>query len=180
MILMRINEIKGDCKFPNFEGWITLESFSFGTERKIEQAKKGGGNDIETGGGGGGDQEFTCSKTADIATIYLMYTAIKQRASGEANTPFVVDIAFVEPRAFGSGDEKTIKAYLKIRFGKALLKAWSVDGNANDRASETMSFWYNQVAMSYDTSHDGKTWQTYGPRGWDQQAGADWTPSGWK
>lgn len=178
MILMRINEIRGDCKFPNFEGWITLESFSFGTERKIEAAKRGNGNDMETGKGD--SQEFTCAKTADIATVYLMYTAIKQRASGESNTPFVVDIAFVEPRAFGGSDEKTIKAYLKIRFGKALLKNWSIDGSADERGSESLTFWYNQVAMSYDASTDGKSWQTYGPRGWDQQEGADWTPSGWK
>lgn len=180
MILMRINEIKGDCRFPNFDGWITLESFSFGTHRKIEQAKKGGGNDIETGGDDGESQEFTCNKTTDISTVYLMYTAIKQRATGDANTPFVVDIAFVEPRHVPGTEDKMIKAYLKIRFGKALLKSWNLDGNANERGTESLTFWYNQVAMSYDSSSDGKTWQTYGPRGWDQQESVDWTPSGWK
>jgi len=179
MILMKINEIKGDCKFTGYEGWITLESFAFGTERKIEQAKRGGGNDIETGKGD--TQEFTCGKTTDIATVDLMYSAIKQRASGESNTPFVVDIAFVEPRAYGDqADKGTIKAYLKIRFGKALLKSWSLDGTASDRATESLSFWYNQIAMAYDSSTDGKSYQTYGPRGWDQQESKDWTPGGWK
>jgi type VI protein secretion system component Hcp len=179
MILMKINEIKGDCKFAGYTDWITLTSFSFGTEKKIETAKRGGGNDIETGKGE--TQEFSVDKTADIATVDLMYSAIKQRATGDANTPFVVDIAFVEPRAYGDQDSKgTIKAYLKIRFGKALLKNWSLSGSDTDRATESLTFWYNQIAMAYDSSTDGKTYQTYGPRGWDQQEGKDWTPSGWK
>ena len=180
MIVMQIKEIKGDCKIPGYENWITLESFKFGTERKIEKANKGGGRDLETGSEG--RQEFSIDKSADIATVDLMYAAIRHRATGEAAVPFTVDIAFIEPRGSGSQDSKgTVKAYLKIRFGKALIRSWDISGDAAKRASESVTFWYNQVAMAYDApAADGKSYQTYGPRGWDQQDGKDWVPSGWK
>jgi len=182
MILMHIKEIKGDCKISGYENWIPLESFEFGTERKIEAAKKGGGNDLETGKGGGGTQEFSVDKKSDIATVDLMYAAIKHRATGEAALPFVVDIAFIEPRGHGNQDDKgATKAYMKLRFGKALIRSWSINGTAANRAGESLTFWYNQVAMAYDSpSADGKSYQTFGPRGWDQLKGEDWVPSGWK
>jgi type VI protein secretion system component Hcp len=180
MIVMSIKEIKGDCKIEGYQNWITVESFGFGTERKIEAAKQGGGRDLETGKGD--SQEFTIGKSADIATVDLMYSAIMHRATGQQAAPFTVDIAFIEPRGAGTQDQKgTVKAYLKIRFGKALLKSWSISGDSGKRATESLTFWYNQVAMAYDApSADGKAYQTYGPRGWDQLEGKDWTPSGWK
>jgi type VI protein secretion system component Hcp len=179
MLLMRIKEIDGDCKIPGYEKWIMLESFSFGAERKMESAKQGGGRDIDTGKGD--SQEFTVSKPGDVATVYLMYAAIKHRASGQAAVPFTVDIAFVELRGYGDQQVKgETKAFLKIRFGKALIKNWTFNGDAEKSPNESITFWYNQVAMSYDSAtDDGKGYQTHGPRGWDQLEGKDWTPSGW-
>jgi type VI protein secretion system component Hcp len=184
MIVMSIKEINGDCKIEGYKKWITLESFGFGTERKIEAAKHGGGRDLETGSGSD-TQEFTVSKTADIATVDLMYASIKHRATGEAAAPFTIDIAFLEPRAFRGDDDNVdkgfVKAYLKIRFGKALIKSWSISGDAGKRATESLAFWYNQVTMAYDTpSDDLSGYKTYGPKGWDQLEGKDWVPSGWK
>jgi type VI protein secretion system component Hcp len=182
MIVMSIKEISGDCKIEGYVKWITLENFGFGTERKIEAAKHGGGRDLETGKGGD-SQEFTITKSADVATVDLMYAAIKHRATGEAAAPFTIDVAFLEPRAFEDDRVKKghVKAYLKIRFGKALLKNWSISGDAGKRASESLTFWYNQVAMAYDApSDDASGYKTYGPKGWDQLEGKDWVPSGWK
>src|SRR5688572_12365561 len=179
MIVMHIKEIKGDCKIPGYENWITVESFDFGTDRKIENAGKGAGYDIETGKGDA--QEFSVDRSSDIATVDLMYAAIRHRGSAAASTPFTVDVAFLEPRGFGGQDAKgTIKAYLKLRFGKALLKSWRLSGAASKRCTESLTFWYNQIAMAYDApSADGKSYQTFGPRGWDQLEGKDWKPSGW-
>jgi len=181
MIVMSIKGINGDCKIDGYIKWITLESFGFGTERKIEAAKQGGGRDLETGRGSD-SQEFTIAKSADVATVDLMYSAIKHRATGDAAAPFTVDIAFIEPRAFGGGQNKgQVKAYLKVRFGKALIKSWSISGDAGKRASESLTFWYNQVTMAYDApSDDGSGYQTFGPKGWDQLEGKDWVPPGWK
>jgi type VI protein secretion system component Hcp len=183
MILMHLKEIKGDSKIPGYIDWITLTSFSFGAQQKIEQAKRGGGNDLETGKTGADSQEFSVDKSADIATVDLMYASIKHRASGQASAPFMVDIAFIEPRHNwdDKSDKSAIKAYMKLRFGKALIKQWSLNGSNTNRATESLTFWYNQVAIAYDApTADGKSYQTYGPRGWDQLEGKDWVPSGWK
>ena len=201
MILMRIGtesnggKIKGDCEVKGYENWIILESFDFSVGRKIEAAKKGGGRDIETGKGE--PQEISVSKNVDRATPYLMFQAIQDRMPGNTTAPDAIDIHCVETHQLdGTGASRTsqtdLEAFLQICLGRALIKTWSISADVDGRPVETLSIWFNQIAIAYrrlKVEADKKTgapiasFEPYGPKGWDQLAGGkggEWKPPHWR
>lgn len=183
MIVMKIGgkkgPVKGDCDVPGFIDWITLESFEFGTNRDVKADDNGGGRDIETGSGEVSD--VSISKSVDVATVELMYMALEQRSAkdgGSGPEPLTVDVAFLAPSATRDGKKSELAPYLKLRFGKALIKSWSIDctsgAGEHGRPDESLTLWYNQVAIVYRSTPDGATYKIHGPRGWDQGAQKDW------
>lgn len=183
MIVMKIGgkkgPVKGDCDVPGFVDWITLESFDFGTSREIKSAERGGGRDIEEDTGETSD--VSISKNIDVSTVELMYMSLEHRSAkdgGAGPEPLTVDVAFLAPFVVGAGPESQLMAYLRIRFGKALIKSWSIEGSSSagevGRPTEDITLWYNQVAIAYKSSPDGKNYKIHGPRGWDQGAQKDW------
>jgi type VI secretion system secreted protein Hcp len=186
-------EIKGDCEVEGYENWIVVNSFSFQVGRKIEASQKGGGRDIQTGGGE--PQEVSVTKSVDRATPYLMYRAIQDRSPGNANNPVSIDLHCVQRKAMDASDSQSgagLQVYMQICLGRALIKTWDVSASEDDRPEETLTIWFNQVAVAYNAmkiEKGGKdeppvvTFVPYGPRGWDQLAGGkggDWKPPHWK
>jgi type VI secretion system secreted protein Hcp len=193
-------EIKGDCEVKGYENWIVVDSFDFSVGRKIEAAEKGGGRDIQTGAAD--PQEVSITKNVDRATPYLMFRAVQDRSPGNANNPVSVDLHCVETQPWDyrvskggmakSETKSDLKAYLKICLGRALIKSWSISADEDNRPTETLSIWFNQVAVLYrqmkiERDSKGETptvsFIPYGPKGWDQLAGGkggDWEPPHWK
>lgn len=102
---------------------------------------------IQTGGtadiniGVGELQECTISKSTDSASAQLAQFAINGNLLGTA------EIDFVEV-AGGSESGEPI-TYLKYKLDRVFIKSWSTSGDADDRPTEEVAFYYNKIGFAY-------------------------------
>ena len=165
-IYVKIPDIKGDVTTRGYEGWFTADSFSFGVEREMkESGEKGGTADINIGVGE--LQECTISKSMDMASITLAQFAIN------GNSPGTAEIHFVE--VAGSGEPV---AYLKYKLDRVFIKSWSTSGDADDRPTEEVAFYYNKIAFNYTPTKDGRSTGESSTFSWDRTANTTWKDSG--
>lgn len=147
--------------------WFVADSFSFGVEREMkESGEKAGTEDINIGVGE--LQECTISKSMDAASAQLCRHAINGNSCGTA------EIEFVE---VAGGTEGSPLCYLKYKLARAFVKSWSTSGDADDRPTEEVAFYYNKIAFGYATTTDGRTFAPEGFHtcGWDNVKNVQWT-----
>ena len=131
--------------------WFIADSFSFGVEREMkESGEKGGTQDINIGVGE--LQECTISKSMDICSMVLAQYAIN------GNSPGRCEIDFVEVAAGDAGKGGQPICYLKYMLDRVFVKSWTTSGDADDRPTEEVAFYYNKIAFNYAMTEDGKTW----------------------
>jgi type VI secretion system Hcp family effector len=165
-IYVKIPDIKGDVTTAGYEGWFTADSFSFGVEREIkESGERGGTEDINIGVGE--LQECTISKSMDMASTTLAQYAIN------GNSPGVAEIHFVEI----ASDGKPV-AYLKYKLDRVFVKSWSTSGDADDRPTEEVAFYYNKIAFNYTPTKDGRITGESSTFSWDRTANTTWKDNG--
>lgn len=155
-----------------YEGgdWFIADSFSFGVEREMkESGEKGGTTDINIGVGE--LQECTISKSMDMASMDLAQFAINGNSPGQA----VID--FVEVAGGGDGDSKPI-CYLRYKLERCFIKSWSTSGDADDRPTEEVAFYYNKIASRYASTTDGKKFQFSTTMAWDNTKHVKWDSPG--
>jgi type VI secretion system secreted protein Hcp len=141
--------------------WFVADSFSFGVEREIkESGSKSGTTDINIGVGE--LQECTISKSLDPASVQLAQFAINGNSPGQA----VID--FVE--VAGSDPSGRPICYLRYKLDRCFVKSWSTSGDADDRPTEDVAFYYNKIAFAYR----GQS-QTFG---WDRLTNTAWDGGG--
>ena len=171
MILVHIPGVKGDCKIPGFtgeKGYFTVNSFSFGVQRELEESAKAGTSDINIGVGE--LQECTMSKSMDFASTLLARKAISGSSVG------TVEIKFVE--AVTLDQEKSANVvYLRFKLDNTFVKSWSMSGDSDGRPTEDVALWYNKIAFHYYTTKDGKSFKSAGKCEWDQVTSKPWTES---
>ncbi|MDD9954052.1 MAG: type VI secretion system tube protein Hcp [Candidatus Woesearchaeota archaeon] len=159
---LKIGDIKGEAAASGHENWITLDSFSFGVEREMkESGEKGGTADINIGIGE--LQEITVSKPLDASSPLLAQAAASGNSLGTA------EIEFVET---GGADGKPA-VYLKYKLDRVFVKSWSISGDADDRPTEEVSFYYNKIAFEYQGAGDKKSTST-AHFGWDNVKNKKW------
>lgn len=152
--------------------WFIAESFSFGVEREMkESGEKGGTTDINIGVGE--LQECTISKSMDMASMDLAQFAIN------GNSPGTAEINFVEVAGGGDGDGKPV-CYLKYKLDRCFIKSWSTSGDADDRPTEEVAFYYNKIAAQYASTEDGKTFKQSSLMAWDNTKQVKWDAPGIK
>ena len=169
MILVKIPGVPGDATIRGYDTgeWFVADSFSFGVEREMrESGEKGGTEDINIGVGE--LQECTISKSLGRASARLMQFAINGNSAGTA------EIHFVEV----SGPEGTPIAYLKYKLDRCFIKSWSTSGDADDRPTEEVAFYYNKIAFSYQHTEDGRTYRPGGTASWDRVKNVKWDSHG--
>ena len=165
-IYVKIPDIKGDVTTAGYEGWFTADSFSFGVEREMkESGEKAGTEDINIGVGE--LQECTISKSMDMSSSMLAQYAINGNSLGQA------EIHFVE---IGS-DAKPV-AYLKYKLDRAIIKSWSTSGDADDRPTEEVAFYYNKIAFNYAETKNGRVTGASSTFSWDRTANTSWADNG--
>ncbi|MCA9240999.1 MAG: type VI secretion system tube protein Hcp [Planctomycetales bacterium] len=49
--------------------------------------------------------------------------------------------------------------YLKYKLSRAFVKSWSTSGDADDRPTEEVAFYYNKIALQYASTPDGKEFE---------------------
>jgi type VI protein secretion system component Hcp len=125
-------------------------------------AEKGGTEDINIGVGE--LQECTISKTMDWSTTRLAQHAIN------GNSPGPAEIHFVE--VAGGGQDGL--CYLVYKLDRCFVKSWSTSGDADDRPTEEVAFYYNKIAFQYISTSDG---HTYFVKSWSTGGDADDRPT---
>jgi type VI secretion system secreted protein Hcp len=146
--------------------WFIADSFSFGVEREMkESGENSGTEDINIGVGE--LQECTISKGLDMASMQLAQFAIN------GNSPGTAEINFAEVAGGGDVEGKPI-CYLKYKLERCFIKSWSTSGDADDRPTEEVSFYYNKIAAQYATTKDGKVFTQSSIMSWDNTAQRKW------
>lgn len=153
--------------------WFVADSFSFGVEREMkESGEKGGTTDINIGVGE--LQECSISKSMDWASTRLCQLAINGNSPGDA------EINFVEAAAGGEGIGDAVPyCYLKYKLARCFVKSWSTSGDADDRPTEEVAFYYNKIAFNYARTTDGKDWKSCDVEmAWDNTKHIKWGDAG--
>jgi type VI protein secretion system component Hcp len=162
MILINIENFPaGDVTIDGYEGknYFVADSFSFGVEREMkESGEKGGTEDINIGVGE--LQECTISKSVDRASTLLAQFAINGNSLGKAK------IDFVEIGGAGGNEGKPL-CYMRYVLDRVFVKSWSTSGDADDRPTEEVAFYYNRIAFQYRSTTDGKAFTLSTPMTWD-------------
>ncbi|HJQ81082.1 MAG TPA: type VI secretion system tube protein Hcp [Lacipirellulaceae bacterium] len=180
MILVHIDHVNGDCTIAGYTpndplppdakektGWFVADSFQFGVEREMkESGEKGGTEDINIGVGE--LQECNISKSMDRASATLAKFAINGNSLGTA----IID--FVE-MGRGGGPIAKPSCYLRYKLDRCFIKSWSTSGDADDRPTEEVAFYYNKIAFQYLTTTDGKKFFNGGDMKWDNVKNEPWT-----
>ena len=165
-IYVKIEGLKGDVTTKGYEGYFVADSFSFGVEREMkESGEKGGTADINIGVGE--LQEVTISKSMDRTSGSLAQFAIN------GNSPGTAEIEFVEVAGDGSAH-----TYLKYKLDRCFVKSWSTSGDADDRPTEEVAFYYNKIAFSYAQTKDGRTFEQTSTMSWDNVKNEPWNDHG--
>lgn len=175
MILIHIDDVNGDCTIAGYErkgdkgaatGYFVADSFQFGVEREMkESGEKGGTEDINIGVGE--LQECNISKSMDRASAKLAQFAINGNSLGTA----VID--FVEIGG-GNNPQGKPKCYLRYMLDRCFVKSWSTSGDADDRPTEEVAFYYNKIAFQYLATKDGKIFENGGEMSWDNVKNEPW------
>lgn len=163
-IYVKLQGVPGDVKGPDGSAdWFVADSFSFGVEREMkESGEKGGTEDINIGVGE--LQECTISKSMDAASGHLAQFAINGNSLGQADVCFSSAVD-----ANGSPN-----CYLRYKLDRAFVKSWSTSGDADDRPTEEVAFYYNKIAFAYQTLGDsGELHQ--GTMSWEDRKQREWT-----
>lgn len=156
-IFVKIPGVPGDVQGPdNGRDWFIADSFSFGVEREMkESGEKGGTTDINIGVGE--LQECTISKSMDSVSPMLAQAAVDGLTLGSC------EVCFADPVT-----EAPPKCYLHYVMERCYVKSWSTSGNADDRPTEEVAFYYNKIAFGYDDNGRVTTMS------WDQERNRYW------
>jgi type VI secretion system secreted protein Hcp len=170
-IYVRIKNVPGDVTVEPYTDCFVADSFSFGVEREMkESGEKGGTEDINIGVGE--LQECTISKSMDKASGKLAQFAIN------GNSLETAQIYFVEVGGDGGPEGKPI-CYLQYCLDRCFIKSWSTSGDADDRPTEEVAFYYNRIAFRYRYTSDGKVFKDADLMSWDNVANKkEWTKNG--
>ena len=171
-ILVKIETVTGDATTEGYEGkgYFVADSFSFGVEREMkESGEKGGTEDINIGIGE--LQECTISKSMDSASPYLAQAAINGNSLG------CCEIDFMEVGGGGTHANEPI-VYLRYKLDRCFVKSWSTSGDADDRPTEEVAFYYNKIAFAYCATKDGKQFDLMGEMKWDNVKNVPWNGHG--
>ena len=138
-IFVMIPGVVGDVVGPDGNpGWFVADSFSFGIEREMkESGEKGGTTDINIGVGE--LQECTITKSMDVVSTKLAQFAIN------GNSPGSAQICVTNERDSSSGTA----CALRIELEKVRVTSWSTSGDADDRPTEEVAFYYNKITLKY-------------------------------
>ena len=162
-VFIKFDDLSGISSKGGYETgeWFIADSFSFGVEREMkESGEKGGTQDINIGIGE--LQELTISKSMDEVSVVLAQYSINGNSLGN------VEVC-VTANATGESTSAKPICYLRYKLERCFVKSWSVSGDADDRPTEEVAFYYNKIAFSYAGTTDGQVMS------WDNVKNQPWT-----
>jgi type VI secretion system secreted protein Hcp len=164
MILLNLDQIKGDSQIKGFENWIACTQISWDLAREFKESAKAGTKDVFTGVAD--VKPITLNKTFDCASPDLM-----QFACGGG---VICPKATIKLLASGADmADASASVYLTFELESPILATWNISGGEDERPAETLSLWYYKVQLTY-RQFDGKKFTDFGPRGWDRIGNKKW------
>lgn len=160
---LKCDAIDGTLMGPDGSSdWFVADSFSFGVEREMkESGEKGGTQDINIGVGE--LQECTISKSMDAASANLAQFAINGNSLGACQVCLTNGV-----------DASGLPAcYIHYKMERAYVKSWSTSGDADDRPTEEVAFYYNKIAFAYLVD-DGAGALREESMNWDNERNRPW------
>jgi type VI protein secretion system component Hcp len=165
-IYVKIPHIPGDVQGPDGEhDWFIADSFAFGVEREMNvSGEKGGTQDLNIGVGE--LQECTISKSMDRTSALLAQFAINGNSPGDCEVCFSNET-----------DARTDQpiCYLKYKLDRAFIKSWSTSGDADDRPTEEVAFYFTKIAYGQQTDApdgslhmDDMSWDRWMNQPWEE------------
>lgn len=155
-ILVRCDAVSGTELGPDGEReWFIAESFGFGVEREMkESGEKGGTSEPATSAPN--LSEIVVTKSMDTATVQLAQYAIN------GNSPGACRIALTN----GTDANGKPLCYLAYKLDRAFVKSWSTSGDADDRPTEEVAFYYNKLSTAF-LVEDGQQGARTDTMSWD-------------
>lgn len=114
--------------------YFVADSFSFGVEREMKESGEKSGS---------GELKMSLKKGFEGRDDLYRYF--------ESKEPIAELTIATEGR---TADGRV--CYLKYKLDRCFVKSWSVSGDADDRPTEEVAFYYNKIASSYSMTKDGK------------------------
>ncbi len=133
-IYMKYGTFKGDVTVKGYEGWIELESFSWGLHRNINAPKSGGAN-RESGEPIVGEIHVT--KKTDMATISLFGDAIASKSSDTK-----VNLHFTQTN-------KQQTPFLKIDLENTVLSSFQITASSEHRPMESLTLNFTKIVKTH-------------------------------
>jgi type VI secretion system secreted protein Hcp len=136
---LQLGDIKGETQTASLEGYIELDSYSFGASNPA---------DIGSGGLSGGVislSDFTFSCNTDKSSGDML----KQLFSGKP-----VDTATFKLFEATGGDNIG-DPYVTVTFTNCLLTSQSFGGGSQGKPSQSISFAYEQIVYAYSAQKSG-------------------------
>lgn len=168
-ILMKIPGIDGNSILPGYEKWIELDSLSVSVERESrESGEKGGTEDLNIGVG-----ELTgvqVSKSMDRASAKLFQFAINGNSLG------VVEIHFLT--TLGKSPDTRLAPYLIYKLDRTFVQSIGSSGDADDRPTEEVAFYYNKIAFVFYPFDDKGNLTSGQLMAWDNVRNIMWNGHG--
>jgi len=93
------------------------------------------------------------------------------------NSPGAAEINFVEVATGGATAGKPV-CYLKYKLDRCFIKSWSASGDADDRPTEEVAFYYNKIAAQYARTKNGKEFEASALMAWDNPKRKKWGSPG--
>lgn len=147
----------GDATVAGYDdgNWFVADSFSFGVEREMkESGEKGGTQDINIGVGE--LQEFAISKSLNAASALLAQYSVNGNSGGGAQIDFV-QMGGAVPQV-----------YLRYKLDRCFVKSWSTSGDADDRPTEEVAFYYNKIAFAVAGGGPVFSWNSVKNQKWNK------------
>lgn len=157
MIFMQLPGISGDVVLSGYDGWIAVDSVSYGVDRDVMESGKAGTEDINLGVAPAA--AIRVSKGLDDASTQLMQLSVAGTGLSKAATIHLVEQA-------GTPDAKPI-VYLEIKLDRPIVKSWEIHAAEDDRPSEALDLLYSRIAFKSWTIADGRRAQEPRVNGWD-------------
>ncbi|MGY0777344.1 Hcp family type VI secretion system effector [Azospirillum argentinense] len=138
-IYVQFDGIKGDATHESHKDWISVSSMQFGAGRAISTPT---GRAANREASEPSVSEITVTRTLDKSTPLFF----KEAVTGKQGKKVQIDLV-----STGSPGE----VYMTYKLENVLISGYSVSANESGRPTETISFNFSKIEMSY-TAHDAK------------------------
>jgi type VI secretion system Hcp family effector len=130
---LKLGDIKGEATDKDHKDWINLGSVSFDLERITDGTSTGA-----TRAGQAASSPIRVRKGLDKSSPLLALGLFSGQHFAEAT------IVFVQPGPGGRNEP-----YLVYKLKNVIITSYSISGDADDRPTEEVAFYYNKIAWTY-------------------------------